>query len=58
MQGPHQAGLRSFLTLTQNQGHGSTNMKLVEAMIRNAVAVEINFLPIIQGDEAVIGLGF
>lgn len=58
MLGAHKACLRAGFAFRQYQRHGGADVKLVEAMTRDTMPVKINLLPVIQGDEAVIRLGF
>jgi hypothetical protein len=57
MNGTYQAGLWPLITLTQYKRHGIADAKPVEAITRDAMAVEVDFLSTIQRDEAMISLG-
>ena len=57
MTGAYQARLWPLITLTQYQRYGISDAKPVEAIARNAMAMEVNFLSIVQRDEAMISLG-
>ncbi len=57
MNGTYQAGLWPLITITQYKRHGIADAKPVEAIARDTMAMEVNFLSIIQRDEAMIRLG-